>query len=1730
MLVKSSAAPILIALMLSSASLAIAQTNFTKVPLTINGVQPNLSAVDFLDFNNDGRTDIFAVNGNVVNFFVNSGAATPVFTKHAYQITTTTLQWAKPLDYNFDGLTDVAIYNGTLTIYITEFQLGNYINTPLVISTVNPGSGSPTVFQDINNDTHMDIIVLNGSTLRIYGNNGRDVFKEIYTYAFGYELTDYLTDLMVVNYNNDRYYDVVIGPYIFTNYGNDVFAFTNNFYRPDGYLTSGFRSMTNAMTRDSNFDGKVDMIINYSILNSGGNGGEEPPPGDEDCYYAWVNGNTIVTYEAKAEGIFEPALLDETWECGVSNTSKIIAVNDFNNDGQPEVLGAWTKSQAEGGPLITTGILTHRGTNVGLTAAINVPDFLLTQYFTVDINKDSRTDIAFLFGTKLYFVLNNMGTVLAPMPTPTSLASSLTSNRVDLSWASNACTECTYEIYLRKGIDTVYHTDGNLVQMEKGTNHLSTDLAGAKQWMFSNLENGTYSWSVRANRQGRKFSTWATEDHFTINTPDNGNELSYNDIVNFGATMSPDQSVWLAMQRPNGSIFAKYAYDEAASSFVKISQDPLRLNAQKPNVFTFESSDIVLKTFIRNDSVVLVKDNKTVARRLFANPDAGSVNYTIARNPVSGEFMLVIAYFEILDDWYLTGKLSFDYIRYSPTFAQVSATTQVINADYQSDPNSSFSLRFTRNPNTNTQYLLINDIGKSLYFNELLSAPNATPGVFGYGFDQNWQLVAAMAGNLDGGTGSMAENGLLESYLEFDTYNNRAVYLNRAVIGVPAGVYGYTYPAYEVNIGASALGGFDQTGVGNELTAITTSSNPVPNSGARFPYLVRLSKRNEYAAFWLNNDNKVLFYTYLDPINLKWQLQEVQVVQKIQSEQYSIITNTQGTSVLLGWIEDDQFLLRKLNMFHNDLPVLESMSVVKSGNNYRAYAGDVVTIKGKNFGKTSQTNKVRFGGIEATVVARQTAGDEISVVVPQGLTREPVPVEVTFDDQVGTSSFLFENLTLPVVTSIDKTVGELGEEVTIKGDRFSTDLNQMSVRFGAVAASQSEFVNVTTTQIKVKVPQSAARGTNQTVSVVIQDQVVAAPEVFRVIVPPVIESIEAADGFVSCNNATIRGRNFSDKASDLVVKFGSIVVPSTDIVATKTALIVKIPFGAQGDLKVTVAIDDRVSTSETIKPSLGSSIVAGSNQHPQYMNLTARNDDQVELRVRVLNQCSVNEVRIWKKGISQPDAQWKKTVLTTLDANRIDHTVTESEMTDPIGLACYYEIVDKSTLSVKSEVFNIYKQYAELDSTNVIPNLAFGGDADDYNLISIPYEMDPNNIPSVFSDIFNTYGYDSSKWRLYHYANNGVTAPRYTEYLRGLEEINPGKGYWIIVRNSQEIFLKKGKAVNLENGPFKITLYPGWNQIGNPYDFDVSWANVLSFNSQPANLEPLKGFSHGTFGPITTLKRFGGGFVRYNGTTPLTIQIPFTNSSGSGRIAAPEAFGDIGNWRLPLVLSAGTVANSMPAIGMHPRALPDDDPLDEHNLPLPAGFMDISFPHGLSSSITTSSDNHKWTFNVKSTAAAKTITISWDTSPWSDTGHMLFLHDISEAKLIDMRSLNSYTFANRPNAEFDIYFGDKTFIEKNATPHVPTLGDSWPNPMSSVARIPYTIAEESSHAQLQLYTLQGQPVRTLLSGMHPKGFYEAEWDGTDDQGQRISAGVVLYRLQVVFQDKVFTATKKIVIR
>jgi len=100
---------------------------------------------------------------------------------------------------------------------------------------------------------------------------------------------------------------------------------------------------------------------------------------------------------------------------------------------------------------------------------------------------------------------------------------------------------------------------------------------------------------------------------------------------------------------------------------------------------------------------------------------------------------------------------------------------------------------------------------------------------------------------------------------------------------------------------------------------------------------------------------------------------------------------------------------------------------------------------------------------------------------------------------------------------------------------------------------------------------------------------------------------------------------------------------------------------------------------------------------------------------------------------------------------------------------------------------------------------------------------------------------------------------------------------------------------------------------------------------------------------------------------------------------------------------------------------------------------------------------------------------------------------------------------------------------KNHSTHSPaefSLAQNFPNPFNPATTIEYTLPS-AGPVRLEVFTLSGQKVATLVNGLQTTGAYSIQWRGCDDTNRPLPSGVYWYRLVM---DKSALTKKMLLVR
>ena len=87
------------------------------------------------------------------------------------------------------------------------------------------------------------------------------------------------------------------------------------------------------------------------------------------------------------------------------------------------------------------------------------------------------------------------------------------------------------------------------------------------------------------------------------------------------------------------------------------------------------------------------------------------------------------------------------------------------------------------------------------------------------------------------------------------------------------------------------------------------------------------------------------------------------------------------------------------------------------------------------------------------------------------------------------------------------------------------------------------------------------------------------------------------------------------------------------------------------------------------------------------------------------------------------------------------------------------------------------------------------------------------------------------------------------------------------------------------------------------------------------------------------------------------------------------------------------------------------------------------------------------------------------------------------------------------------------------------LGDSYPNPFNPAVVLPLDLATDAAEVSLTVYDVLGRRVRQVWDGPLAAGSHRFVWDGRDEEGKAVAAGVYIYKVEMDGQIEAKKTTK-----
>lgn len=537
------------------------------------------------------------------------------------------------------------------------------------------------------------------------------------------------------------------------------------------------------------------------------------------------------------------------------------------------------------------------------------------------------------------------------------------------------------------------------------------------------------------------------------------------------------------------------------------------------------------------------------------------------------------------------------------------------------------------------------------------------------------------------------------------------------------------------------------------------------------------------------------------------------------------------------------------------------------------------------------------------------------------------------------------------------------------------------------------------------------------------------------------------------------------------------------------------------------------SFSRTFKVKITDIPLIQSVTFPDYY--TSGSSEQIGITMH--ENITVDKVELHYKGIHEHE--WHVETITG-DNRKFFMGTPADEKFGPVAMEYYFKVYANGALEEESTQEVTYLKYS--GEGIGIPDLISGDSEENYQIISIPLNLTQKAVPSVFEDDLGAY--NPTQWRLFQYLTESDTTMEF--HQNGVTSIEPGTGYWFISRHDKTVDTGEGTVFEVNKvKPFELKLKRGWNQIGNPYNMDLLWSDILAYNDNPEEVGNLFVFENG-LKESNTLKKFRGGFVFSDTKRSIFIPIILPEGQSSGRVAAQEkrkseTIGE--GWELNLVVKAAG-SSIKGGLGMNDTALPGKDKFDEVALPrfkfiksLNVNFdkKDSTFPFFLSKDIVPPSENHIWEFSVHSENMDREIVeLSWDLPAGIQKD--LKLVDLGKNRVIDMNEVQKYTYNAENTKSFKVYYGDSSFLENSLKPEIISLNTPFPNPFDTNITFSFSVpeAKDETRVEINIYDATGKLVATPEKSYYKAGYYESVWNGKKYNGALIAPGLYIYKFNI----------------
>jgi hypothetical protein len=424
-----------------------------------------------------------------------------------------------------------------------------------------------------------------------------------------------------------------------------------------------------------------------------------------------------------------------------------------------------------------------------------------------------------------------------------------------------------------------------------------------------------------------------------------------------------------------------------------------------------------------------------------------------------------------------------------------------------------------------------------------------------------------------------------------------------------------------------------------------------------------------------------------------------------------------------------------------------------------------------------------------------------------------------------------------------------------------------------------------------------------------------------------------------------------------------------------------------------------------------------------------------------------------------------------------------------------------------------------------------------YRMISFPADLEDGAALTLLEDDLGEP--DSTAWRCGAWE---AAAERYLEAGHdAMAPFSPGRAAWLITDRARSIDFTGQTVFPTGDDGYAITLEPGWNQIGDPFAYDVALEDVQvndgtvmrSFAQAVAagllEAQPLHAYDGTAYQTIDdVLSPWTGYFIANLGEGALDLVVPDREAvevRGRAIASAPPAVTP--EWMLRVYAHAGAGSSATVELGSAAEASEGWDCWDRLQPPAPpraataAHLLNGSTPARLAAlqrDIRPPRDpGAVWTLAM-TMESREGLQLSWESPKGLPAGYGARLIDLEQETWVDMLQASTYAVprAGPGVLGFRVAVGTAAWLAEQ-TGSAASIGEHFtaslcggsPHRGGMQVRL---VLRRPERVRVEVFDIHGRLVETLVDGALGAGVHAIPWDGSAHSGHPAPAGVYFLRV------------------